>query len=114
MTITLSDVLGFISSQATSEDLNAMIPLLNERRKILAKVSASLNKAVLTPGTLVQLTGLKPAYLNGLTGFVKGPGRRPNDLKVEFDDASRFLARRYGTTVDVPANDLVKVETIDA
>jgi hypothetical protein len=114
MTTTLSDVLGFISSTATTEDLAAISPLMNERRKILAKVEASLNKAVLVPGTKVRLSGLSPKYLNGLTGTVTGPGRRPNDLQVAFDDESKWHARRFGTSVSCPANALTKVETVDA
>lgn len=64
---TLSQVTAFITSHATDEDLARVQSAITVRRQALAAVTA----ATLHTGSSVRLDGLRPKYLNGLTGEIQ-------------------------------------------
>lgn len=63
---TLSDVAGFITSEATEDDLKRIYGFCKTRSKTLRTIRA----AAVSKGAQVELTNLSPQYLNGLTGEV--------------------------------------------
>jgi hypothetical protein len=95
---TFSDVIAYVTNQATKEESMALFDAANARLKSLRAATAAENIASLKPDTPVKLGGLKPKYLNDLTGIVVGvEGTR---VKVKLDEASRRTAGRYANPFD--------------
>lgn len=95
---TYSDVLNYMSNQATESEARALFDAANARLKVLRAATAAQNIASLTPDTRVRTGGLKPKYLNGLTGSVVGvEGGR---VRIKLDEDSRFTAGRYVNPLD--------------
>ncbi|WP_447008697.1 hypothetical protein ACRAKJ_25770 [Saccharothrix sp. DSM 118769] len=69
----MAEVIGFVLERADESDLDRIIDAVKKRRGLLRDKAA----ADVKEGKPVTLYGLKPAYLNGLTGIVKSiePGR---------------------------------------
>ena len=98
-TATLSDVLDFITDEATDEDLDRIYEAAKLRNKALrAKIAARVRV-----GAEVKIGGIKPKYFDGLTGVVtKTTGTHAT---VRFDarstDVLRYKgARRYYIPAD--------------
>ena len=89
-TATLSDVLDFITDEATDEDIDRIYDAARLRNKALgAKRAASVRV-----GALVKIDGISPKYFNGLTGVVMSiDGQR---ARVRFDKASTDVLRYKG------------------
>lgn len=70
---TMAEVIGFVLEQADESDLDRITDAVKKRRGVLRDKAA----ADVKEGKQVTLYGLRPAYLNGLTGTVKSikPGR---------------------------------------
>lgn len=65
---TLQDVLSFIADKADRDDTDRIFAAARARTKALNAVDAAAVKI----GVDVELGGLSPKYLNGLSGTVKG------------------------------------------
>ena len=61
---TLLDVGQFIL-RADDDDINAIVGLINDRRKMLKIEQQATAKATFMVGDIVELTGLSPKYMNG-------------------------------------------------
>jgi hypothetical protein len=90
--------------------LEALSSAIRARRKYLSAQKGLANKAELTPGDKVAITGnISPKYLIGVTGTVSlRPARRAGDVQVDIDEEFHSRVRRYGTSVGVPASCLTK------
>lgn len=101
-------------AELDEHDLNLVQTAAVSRRKALHQQQAMENQATLAPGMRVRTHGLKPKYLNGLTGEVTGGRtRRGTDIQVKIDEESAyFVSARYLTpdrTLAVPAACLERV-----
>lgn len=75
----LTDALTFILTSASNEDISRVIDGIKSRRSILA----TINAASVAIGEKVKLDGLKPKYLNGLTGTVESISGRSATVKLD-------------------------------
>lgn len=95
---TFNDVLTYMRDSATESEASALFEAANARLRSLRAATAAENIASLKPDTEVRLSGLKPKYLNGLTGTVRSiEGSR---VRVKLDDASYDTAGRYANPLD--------------
>lgn len=96
---TLQSVLGFVASHATERDIEQILEAAQTRRKVLAQVRS----AALSVGTKVTLGGLRPKYLNDLSGTVRIINGQRCD--VSLDEAStnrlRYAGKRFIVRPDV-------------
>lgn len=88
--ITLEDVVTFLSSTATEDDLDAIIGVMNARRKVLHSIAA----ASVRVGMVGTLRGLSPKYLNGLTGTVTSVKGRAGTVTLDEQSTNRLRASR--------------------
>lgn len=106
---TFSDVLEYVGNTATAEEVRALFDAGNARIKHVRALQAAAIAAEVKVGDMVRTGGLKPAYLNGLTGTVQSiePGRRVN-VTLKLDEASAAKAgTRYawaGIMAGVPVS----------
>lgn len=92
--ITFADVLAYVAQSATPEEVHALVDAGNARVRALRATEAAATSAQLTPGARVELHGLKPKYLNGLTG--KFVIRQPSGkATIELDEEVSYRAGRY-------------------
>lgn len=108
---TFSDVVAYVTNEATESEARALFDTVNSRLKALRAATAAENIANLKPDANVRLGGLKPKYLNGLTGSVVSiEGTR---VRVKLDDQSYRTAGRYANPLDhtilAPASTLTLV-----
>lgn len=88
-----AEFLSYMATSATESEVRAVFEVGNQRLKTIRTVTAAENLASLQPGQVVRLGGLKPKYLNGLTGTVQSiEGSR---VRVKLDDVSALTASRY-------------------
>jgi hypothetical protein len=93
MSVTLEQVLGYITDQASSNDLDAVRAVVESRREVLA--------AAIREDQTVRLHNLKPKYFNDLTGTVRSVNRQAQGrmhAEVLLDEKSSDLLRfsRHG------------------
>ena len=92
-----TEAIRFITTEATSDDLDLVFAALKNRRKQLRASAALVNQAALTPGTRIETVGLSPKYLTGLHGVVlPGQAHRAGDLLIKIDEKNRYFARGTG------------------
>lgn len=106
---TLTKVLALIGKASDSE-VKAMQQALILRQKTLQRAEAIKNEALLQPGDMVRLKGLKPRYLNGVIGEIID--RHPKGFSVQLTQGTTGMtSRRFDGTrpVIVPANCMEKV-----
>ena len=107
---TFKDVLDYVGTQATDAEVRALFSAGNARIKHTRALNAAANAATLAVGDEVELTGLKPKYLNGLRGTIDA--KAGQSFEVKLDDDSRLLAGRYvrfNGLITVPASALKAV-----
>ena len=86
-------LLSYVATSATEAEVRGLFEVANQRLKTLRTTTAAENLASLQKDQVVRLSGLKPKYLNGLTGTVQGiEGSR---VRVKLDDISALTAGRY-------------------
>lgn len=109
---TFAEVLAFVGNEATDSQVRAIWDAGNARMKHVRSLAAAENLGNLQPGQTVRLQGLKPKYLNGLTGTVQAiEGSR---IRVKLDDVSALAAGRYvqfDHTLLAPASAVSLVQT---
>jgi hypothetical protein len=100
--VTFADVLTYVATTATFDEIKALFAAGNARGKALHAADAAVTAGLLKAGDRVELAGVRPAYLNGLTGtFVRldTANRARTTAKqratVKLDEASAFKAGRY-------------------
>lgn len=119
METTLKDVLEFIHSKATTREVDQIFKACNDRVNVLRSIEGSINMSLLKSGDTVELHGLKPKYINGMRGTVKGTSpRREASFEITLSEADsamwRMKKRHWGegpVTVGIPASCLTKVDT---
>lgn len=109
--ITFADVLSYVATRATEAEIRQLGTAANAAIKALRAQTAAVVSAQLEPGTRIKLTGVRPQYLNGLTGtFVRmNDGRGKQRAIIQLDDESRRWARNYapdGKLAGVPVSAL--------
>jgi hypothetical protein len=100
---TLPEVLDYISSSATADDIEMLRPLANLRSQILRTAESALVRV----GHQARIRNLNPAYLKGLTGTVAKLERGRGEMlaTLTLDDASvaavsRASKGRFGKDID--------------
>jgi hypothetical protein len=109
--VTFADVLTYVATTATADEVKALFAAGNARVKAVRAANAAVVSGLLEPGTSVELVNIRPAYLNGLTGtFVRlNDGRGKQRAIVQLDAASAAKAGRYapdGKLAGVPVSAL--------
>lgn len=94
----VTEVLDYVHSRADEQDLEALIQAVKTRRHVLGEQRA----ATVRIGTKVQLDGLSPKYLNGLTGTIEATKGARADVRL--DKASTNKLRYAGRKFYVNAN----------
>lgn len=96
---TLTDAMSFVQDHADESDLTHLMSAMRARRQILDQRRA----ATVTVGATVRLDGLRPQYLNGLTGEVMAlpDGRARIKLDEKSTQDLRFAGRKYHVPADV-------------
>lgn len=98
-TTTFPDVLAFIASQASSDEVSRIFEAGRQRSRMLRTVQA----ASVSIGANVVLDNISPKYLNGLTGTVVSiKGAR---AEVLLDETSTTRLRYSGGRFFVPADE---------
>ncbi|MEV6421816.1 hypothetical protein [Streptomyces sp. NPDC051662] len=98
-----ADLAAYIREHATAEELDILQELCGKRREIVWAVRGSLVRT----GTKVEMTNMKPKYLNGLGGTVtrtrkSKKGETLADIALDTQSAARLAkARRNGDPTDV-------------
>ena len=88
---TFTDVIDFITDQASTADMDAIIVALNARQKALqARRAASIRV-----GMACRLDNISPKYLSGLTGTVHSVTR--GRAVVTLDEESTATLRNWPT-----------------
>lgn len=90
-TITMQDVLRFIR-QADASQVSSLSEALRSQHKMLKAEAAHRNRQ-LDLGTRVKLKGLRPQYLNGLTGAILSIRGTKCDVTLDYP----HQARRYNS-----------------
>lgn len=111
----LSTSLAYITQIASAEDINRIVAACNERNKSLRAAAAAKTITELNEGDAVELTGLRPKYLNGLTGtFVRlDTHGNKTTVVVKLDPVSviqagpRYVGAR--NTINVPTSAVRRV-----
>ncbi|MET8605770.1 hypothetical protein ABZV92_19725 [Streptomyces rubiginosohelvolus] len=102
-TASTADLSQYISEVATADELDILTDLRGKRREILRAVRGSLVRT----GVRVELTNMKPQYLNGLVGTVTRTSKNRKgeplaDVKVDAPPAALLAkARREGGQGDI-------------
>lgn len=109
----LTSVLGAIIDGEYDDALDRLAAAVTERRRLVSAQMARRNVLTIMPGARVQLQGLSPKYLNGLTGtVVETPefrrNRRKATLSVTLDTPTAM--GRFGKVIQVPASCLVPLD----
>lgn len=86
-------LLSYVATSASEAEVRGLFEVANQRLKTLRTTTAAENLASLQKDQTVRLQGLKPKYLNGLTGTVQGI--EGNRVRVKLDDVSAITAKRY-------------------
>lgn len=85
-TITIEDVFEYIHGHADEAELDSLVEAFKARRKALsAKRALGVKK-----GSKVALTGLKPKYLNGLSGTVETVSGTHADVRLNEESTRRL------------------------
>jgi len=82
---TITDVLGYIATKATLDEVWVIFKAVKDRDRSLRKETA----AKVSVGAEVKLDGLSPKLLNGLTGTVRSING--SSANVDLDSSSRLL-----------------------
>lgn len=90
--------------QASDTELDKILEVFNDRRKILRAQRAVEAKAKFTIGDVVELHGLSPKYLNGTPVAIIGSSAASFLVKLEPGAAKRAVDRFDGVAFKVPAN----------
>jgi hypothetical protein len=93
----LSEVLSYIYSQTTPEDVSTIFQACKERNRLLNSVRA----ASVTKGSKVKLTGLSPKYLNGLKGEVTEITGAKCVIHLDPSSAQKIKFTKWGSTLGV-------------
>lgn len=117
-TITFADVIAYIDSQTTAEDVDALHETLRNRQRTLRDRRAALVRV----GAKVTTTGLSPKCLNDLTGTVTKMDRTRGTITLD-EKSTRTLHndpsnRRYypgskATSYDIPGVPLTSLVVQD-
>lgn len=104
------EVLNDIARGNLDDDLDRIAREVYDRRKIVAGMRARATVRALRVGDKVRLVrNIKPRYLVGLTGTVKGKLQTKIDIVIdEGQDTGRF-----GRTLRTPASCVEKIEDED-
>lgn len=97
--LTIDTIAAHVVNAATMNDLDTLIAAVKTRRTALN----ALNAMAVTADSEIELSGLSPQYLNGLTGTVK-PGRRGQRVDILLTEASTSRLRRSGRKYFIPAD----------
>lgn len=95
----LNDVLTFIGADATEEDLERIHEVARDRRAVLGAQRA----AAVRRDAQVQLYGLQPKYLNGLTGTVVDTGGSRASVRLDAESTAELRIsgiRRFSISRD--------------
>ncbi|MFI1189226.1 hypothetical protein [Streptomyces californicus] len=102
-TASTADLAQYISGLATADELDILTDLRDKRREILWAVRGSRVRT----GVRVELTNMKPKYLNGLVGTVTRTSKSKKgeplaDVQVDAPPAAlRAKAQRDGGPADI-------------
>jgi cell shape-determining protein MreC len=104
-----ADVLAYITNEATADELRQLVAPINNRHKALREQLAVDALTELHEGDDVETSGIKPKYLDGLTGkFVRfDTSRRTKTYAVVKLD--RVSVLQAGPRYVNPANDTIAV-----
>lgn len=91
--MTLEDVLNAIRDGVCDDDYNVVVKAINTRRKYLDSQKDLQNLASLEVGQRVELAGLRPKYLVGMTGEVVS--KDGSTFDVLLDEQFRNRADRF-------------------
>jgi len=89
---TISEVIAFITDEATTDDLALIFPAFRTRQTRLANVRAADVKI----GAKVKLTNLSPNYLNGNTGTVKTITGARATVQLDGPSAQKLYGTKWG------------------
>ena len=89
--MTITDVLGFMYSEATEEDCEVVFAATRDRLRALRAVRA----AGVRTGTHVRLENISPKYLDGLRGEVVSVKGTRCDVKLDERSAARLRFTRH-------------------
>ena len=102
---TKRDVIEFIVTSATTEDVNDIWNAAKQRTRMLSAQRTAVASAAFKVGDRVRTTNIRPKYLDGVTGTIQG--KRGTKFTVALD--AGFDTGRFSQTVNVPAGCLVAV-----
>ena len=106
-TITLSDVLDYIASSATTEDIDRIREFTKNRSRVLRDIRA----ADVSVGQVVTLQDINPKAMDGMIGTVTKieSGRGKRRATVTLDEAStqrlRFARTQFSTQIPAGATE---------
>jgi predicted RNA-binding protein with PUA-like domain len=103
---TLSKMLTLIAN-ANERELELLNDQIRNRYRTMRNLQARHALRTLQVGDQVRLTGLKPKYINGARGTIRG--LRQTKFEVLLDDGQ--YTGRFSRLVTVPATCLQKIET---
>lgn len=106
---TFKDVIAYVTNEATAEEASALFTAANSRQRALRAATAAENIASLKPDTRVRTGGLKPKYLNGLTGSVVAIEGSNIRVKLDNVDLAGRYANRLDGTILAPASTLTEI-----
>ncbi len=110
------EIMKAIANGDVDDQIKVLFTALQERSKYVRAQATLRNQAELSPGTRVVTKGLRPQYLNGLTGTVSArPARRRGDLTILIDEGQYTgsygnRSNSNGQTLGVPAGALTRLE----
>lgn len=91
----ITDALTFVANAQSEDELDRLRDAITARRQSVAAIRA----AAITIGTRVQLSGLSPKYVNGLTGTVEAYSRgKRTRMDVRLDEVSTRRLRFMGAS----------------
>lgn len=97
-TLTITDTVDFLHSQATEQDLDTVLQAIRLRRKALGNITASAVQVDLD----VRLDGLSPKYLNGLTGKVTDLKGDRATVRLDENSTDTLRVRSRGKRFYIP------------
>lgn len=99
--ITVTEVVVNILNGNLDEGRERIYDALKRRGQISRQIEAATAIGTLNTGDKVELHGLRPQYLNGLTGVVLN--KRQTRITVKLDNPELAGKFAYGGTVTAPA-----------
>lgn len=87
---TIIDLLTFVATEATDDDLERFYEAAKNRRRALRDQQTALIAAQLQKGSEVTLDDLSPKALNGLTGVVESISGSRAAVRLDKDSTQRL------------------------